>query len=168
MNVANGHADNRLLGEVTHGRQQMCSTRFGDSSARAPEVAMENKHLCSDGPAEKNFAVLTDALICEDAVHIFFDPIDHILPTARPEETHANPEESLINTKVTTNGAAMEHVEDKAAEGRRNNYKKQGSAGLQALTNNEAAMMNTQVDVLRKLLECRMEYRDEQWAPGNT
>ena len=97
----------------------MGSARFGNSSARAPEIAAQDKHGSGNRPAEKNFAVATDALVSEDAMGAsmgaFLDQIDDSLVTARPKESHANAEKCLADAKVTAGRAAsMEDVDDEA------------------------------------------------------
>jgi hypothetical protein len=117
MDIVNWHT-NHELGEVAHGGEKMTSTGFGDSSAGAPKVTMQDKHRCGDGPAEENFAVSTDTLVGEDAMGAFLDPVDNILAATGPKEAHTNAEQSFVCTEMTTNRAAMKHIEDKTAQRR--------------------------------------------------
>jgi hypothetical protein len=107
---------------------------FGESSTRAPEVAVQDEHRGGDRPAEKDLAVATDFLVGEDAMSTFFDPINNILATAWPEEAHSNTEQSLVNAEVAADRAAVEHVEDKTAQGGGHDDKQKRSTGLKALT----------------------------------
>jgi hypothetical protein len=74
--------------------------------------------------------VAADTFVSEDAMGTFFNPIDNILTTTGPKETHANPKKGFVDTKVTADRAAMEDVEDKAAQGGGHNDKQQRGAGL--------------------------------------
>jgi hypothetical protein len=166
VDVADGNADNEL-GEITHGRQQMGSARFGGSSAGTPEVAVQYKHGSSNGPAEKDFAVATDALVGENAMGTFFDPIDNVLATAGPKEAHANTEECFVDPKVTANRAAVEDIEDETTQGRGYDDKQERSARLQALADDQATMMDAEVVVSCELLEGWVEFGDKGRAPSN-
>ena len=108
----------------------------------------------------------TDALVGEDAVGAFFDPVDYVLTAAGPKEAHANTEECFVNSEVATNGAAMEDVEDKATQGRWHDDEQERSARLQALTNDETAMVDAEVVISCELLESRVEFGDKVRAPG--
>ena len=100
-------------------------------------------------------------LVCESAaVGAFLDPIDDVLATARPEELHANTEECFTNAEVTADWAAMEDVEDEASQGGGHNDEQERSAGLQALANDDAAMVDAEVIISCKLLEDQVEFGD--------
>jgi hypothetical protein len=105
------NTDNEL-GEVAHGRQKMGVTGSRYSSAGTPEIAMQDEHGCGDGPAKEDFAVTANTLVCKDAMRAFPDPIDDVLTTTWPEESHPNAEQSFVDAKVTTNGAAMKNIEN--------------------------------------------------------
>jgi hypothetical protein len=167
VDVVDRHADDEL-GEVTHSGEQVRGTGFGDSRAGTPKVAVQDEHRSCDGPAEKDFAVATDALVSEDAVGAFLDPVDDVLATARPKETHANPKERLVNAKVTTDRAAMEDVEDEAAQRRGYDDEQERSAGLQTLSNDKAAVVDAKIIVACKLLKSRVEFGDKGGAPSET
>jgi hypothetical protein len=89
MDVMNRDTDNEL-NEITHGREEMTSARFGSGSAGAPEIAVQHKHRSDDGPAEEEFAVLTNALVSEDSMSALLDSVNNVLATTRPEEAHAD------------------------------------------------------------------------------
>jgi hypothetical protein len=165
MDVVNRHA-NHKLGEVTHGGEEMASTGFGNSSAWAPKVTVQNKHGSGDGPAEENFAVSTDALVGEDAMSAFLDPVDNILAATGPKEAHANAEQGFAHAKMTTDRAAMEHVEDETAQRRGHDDKQKGGAGLKTLAHNKAALVDAEVVVARELLEGRMKAGNGGGAPS--
>jgi hypothetical protein len=130
------------LSEVAHRREQVASARVGDSGTGTTKITMEDEHGSCDGPAEKNFAVPTDALVCKDTVGTFLDPIDNVLATARPEEAHPNSEECFVDAEVATDGAAVEDAKDKPSQRGRHNDEQERAARLQALANDEAAVMN--------------------------
>ncbi len=94
VNVVGGYADNEPS-EVAHGSKEMTSTRFSGRSDVALEIAAQAKPGRSDGPAEGNVAVSTDALVSEDAMSAFLDPVDNILTTAGPKEAHADAKKVL-------------------------------------------------------------------------
>lgn len=48
---------------------------------------MQDKHGSGNGTAEEDFAVAEDTFVCENAMGIFFDPINNILVTARPKRS---------------------------------------------------------------------------------
>ena len=79
--------------------------------------------------------------------------IDNVLTTTRPKEAHPNTEQSFVDAKMPTNGAAVKDVEDQTAEAGRHDNQKEGVAGLQALSDNKAPVMQAQVVVPSKLLE---------------
>jgi hypothetical protein len=145
------------LSEVAHSGEKMSSTRVGDGGTRAPQVAVKHKHWSS--------AVATNALVGKDAVGALFDPVNNILGARRPKETHANAEECFANAEMTTNGAAVEDVEDKTAQGRRHNNEQQRGAGLKTLANDEAAVMNVERIVSSELAEGWMQAGNNRWAP---
>jgi hypothetical protein len=116
MDVSDWDAYDQLR-EVAHRREQVAGARVSESGAGTPKVAMENRHGSCDGPAEKNFAVPMDALVCEDTARTFLDPIYDILLTARPEEAHPNSEECFVNAEVATDGAAVEDAKDETPQG---------------------------------------------------
>jgi hypothetical protein len=165
VNVVGGHADNELS-EVAHGRKEMTSTRFSGSSAGAPEIAVQDKHGRSDGPAEENFAVSTDALVSEDAMSAFLDPVDNILTTAGPKEAHADAKKGFVYAEMTSDRAAMEDIEDEATQGRWHDDKEERSAGLETLADDEAAMVDAEVVVARKLLEGGVKAGDDGGVPS--
>jgi hypothetical protein len=70
----------------------MSSTGVSDSRTGAPEVAVEDEHRSGHWPTEEDFTVTTDFLVGKEAMGAFFDPINNVLATAGPEETHANAE----------------------------------------------------------------------------
>ncbi len=115
---------------------------------------------------EENFAVSTDALVSEDAMSAFLDPVDNILTTAGPKEAHANAEQGFAHAKMTTDRAAMEDVEDETAQGRRHDDEKEGGARLQALTCDKTAVVDAEVIVTRELLEGRMKAGNGGGAPS--
>jgi hypothetical protein len=141
---------------------------LGESSTGAPEVAVQDEHRGGDRPAEKDLAVATDFLVGEDAMSTFFDPINNILATAWPEEAHPNTEQSLANAEVAADRAAVEHVEDKAAQGGGHDDKQKRSTGLKALTHDQAAMMDAEVVIASELLEGWVEAGDNCGAPSET
>jgi hypothetical protein len=142
MGVGNGNADNKL-GEIAHGGEEITIAGVGNGGTGAPKVTVEDKHGSSDGPTEKYFTVTADALVGKYAVRTFFDPFDNIETAAWPEEAHADSEECLVSTKVAANGTAKENIKNKAAEQRRHNDEEKGVARLEALPDDDAAMMET-------------------------
>ena len=99
----------------------MGSARVSDGCAWAPKVAVQDEHGRSDWPAENNFAVATNAFVCEDAMSTFLDPVDDVLAATRPEEAHSDTEQSFVDSEMTADGAAMKNIEDETAQGRRYN-----------------------------------------------
>jgi hypothetical protein len=146
----------------------MSGARFVGDGSRAPEVAMKDEHGSCYRPAEKDFAVSTDALVGEDAMGAFFNPVDNILAAARPEESHANTEECFVDAEVTADRAAMEDVKDEVGQGGGHDDEQGRSVGLQALADNDAAMVDAEVIVACELLEGRVELGDGGRAPGKT
>ena len=76
---------------------------------------MQDEHGSGDRPAEEDFTVAADAFVGEETMGAFFNPVDDVLAATRPKESHANPEECLVNAEVAADRATMENVEDKAA-----------------------------------------------------
>ena len=146
----------------------MASTRFSGGSAWAPEITMQDKHGRGDGPAEDNFAVSTDALVGEDAMSAFLDPVDDILATAGPEETHTDAKEGFAYAEMTTDRAAMENIEDETAQRRGYDDEEKRSTGLEALADDETTVMDAEVVVARKLLEGGMKAGNDGWAPSGS
>jgi hypothetical protein len=153
------------LSEIAHGREEMASTRFSDGSAGTPEITVQDKHGRGDGPAEENFAVSTDALVSEDAMGAFLDPVDNILATAGPKEAHADAKKGFVDAEMTTDRAAVKNIEDEATQGRWHDDEEERSAGLETLADDEAAMMNAEVVVARKLLEGGVKAGDDWGVP---
>jgi hypothetical protein len=156
MDIVDWCTDNKLS-EITHGREEMTCSGLSKSSAGVPEIAMQHNRGGGDGPAEENFAVSTDALVGEDAMSAFLDPVHNILMATGPEEAHADAEQSFAHTEVTTNRAAMKHIKDERTQRRRHNNKQRRGARLETLTCNKAAVVDAEVVVARKLLKGRMK-----------
>ena len=129
---------------------------------------MQDEHGSCYRPAEEDFAVTADALVGEDAMGALFNPVDNILAAARPEEAHANPEERFVDAEVTADRAAMEDVEDEAAQRGGHDDEQKRSAGLQALANDDAAMVDAEVVVACELLEGGVKLGDGRRGPGET
>jgi hypothetical protein len=73
---------------------------------------MQNKHGRSDGPTKEDFALTANTFVGKDAMCTFLNPINNILATTWPKEAHPNSEQCFVDTKVTTNGAAMKDFKD--------------------------------------------------------
>jgi hypothetical protein len=115
MDVGSGDANDKLS-EVAHSRQEMAVAGFGDGGTGAPEVTVEDKHRSGNGPAKQDFAVVMDALVSQDTVGAFTDPINGVLVAARPEKAHPDAEQGFVDTKMAANGATMEDTKDEAAQ----------------------------------------------------
>jgi hypothetical protein len=130
MDVHSCNTDNEL-GDITHGGEEMASAGLRDGGVRAPKATVQDKYGSGDGPTEKDFTMLMDALVSKNAVCTFFGPIDNILEApARPEEVHANSEECFVDAKVTANGVAMKDIKDETTQGSQDDDEQEGNAGL--------------------------------------
>jgi hypothetical protein len=164
VDVMDGDAHHELS-EVAHGGKEVSSAGFSDGRSRAPKVAVEDEHRSGDGPAEEDFAVAANALIGENTMGALLDPVDNVLAATGPKETHANTEESFVNTEMTTDRAAMKNVEDETAQGERHDDEQERGARLEALANDKTAMMNAEIVVVSKLTEGWMQGGNNSGAP---
>jgi hypothetical protein len=96
---------------------------------------------------------MANLFVGENAMSAFLDPINNFLTTTRPKEAHTNIEQSFVEAKMPTGGAAVKNVHDQRAEADRHNDQEQGVTRLQALADNEAPVVQAQIVVASKLLE---------------
>jgi hypothetical protein len=114
---------------------------------------VQDKHGSCDRPTKQDFTVAANAFVGQDTMSTLLDPLGDVQTAARPKEARAEAEKGFINAKVAADWAAVKHVKEEAAECRGHDNEEQRITGLKALSDDDAAVVETESVIACELLK---------------